>query len=538
LIAHQIEIAQAVSLRYFYFYRLTLSNRTNRLQASAIEPGDKGFSAPAVAAFVFVAVVFIAGRLWRLTSYGLFGDELFSLWAAQHDWSGLLAAVINDIDHPPLFYLLLKAWMMVGGESALWLKLFPVLISIAAIIPFFLLCRELKMTAAAINLAIALMAVNAYLILYSQELRMYSLLLFFTTASLWLFVKFFNAARSEKKILLALFAANLLLVYTHYYGWLVVGVEFLFLILWARAKLFSFALACVGLIACFSPWAYLVAQAAMEKGGLGFPSNAPGIRDLVWFHQSLNGPVSYRWEAYVRFSTALLIGGPILVLVFDGPILFWGWELFKKGERKQREQAGVFRLLVLFSFLPLAIVFCASHLMAQAAWATRYLIIAVPSYMILLAVAATRLRPKWIKSAAVILILAWAALSGFIELNNREKIAWEPLIREMIQAEPVGGGVTRIYTSDYNVISTIDYYLGRYNEPRFEVKFTNDLTAPEENHYWIAILKYRNDPHPLPQSSMREKGFALGDGFKVDTLGPRAYLFPIWRRTSGDAPAQ
>jgi hypothetical protein len=515
-----------------------LNNRTIRLQASAAEPGDNVFNAPAVAVFVFIAGVFIAARLWRLTSYGLFGDELFSLWAAKHDWSGLFAAVINDIDHPPLFYLLLKAWIMAGGESALWLKLFPALTSIAAIMPFFLLCRELKMTAAAINLALALMGVNAYLVLYSQELRMYSLLLFFTTASLWLFVKFFNAAGSEKKIEMALFAANLLLVYTHYYGWLVVGVEFLFLILWARDKLLSFALAFVGLIACFSPWTYLVTQAAMEKGGLGFPSNAPGIRDLIWFHQSLNGPVSYRWEAHVKFSTALLIGAPILVLLFDGPIVLFGWELFKKGEKSERAQTAAFWLLVLFSFLPLAIVFCASHLMAQAAWATRYLIIAVPSYMILLAVAATRLRPEWIKSAAVVLMVAWAAMSGFIELSNREKIAWEPLVNKMIQAEPVESGVTRIYTSDYNVISTIDYYLSKNNESRFEVKFTSDLTAPEESHYWIAVLKYRNDPHPLPQSGMVEKGLALGDGFKVETLGPRAYLFPIWRPMSGDAPAQ
>ena len=34
------------------------------------------------------------------------------------------------------------------------------------------------------------MAVNGYLIKYAQEVRMYSLLLFFTVCSLWLFIKF------------------------------------------------------------------------------------------------------------------------------------------------------------------------------------------------------------------------------------------------------------------------------------------------------------------------------------------------------------
>jgi 4-amino-4-deoxy-L-arabinose transferase-like glycosyltransferase len=506
---------------------LTSDNRTIRLQIRAGEVGTADFSRRAVVALLLVAALFVAARLWRITSYGLFGDELFSLWVARHDFSGLLAAVINDIDHPPLFYLLLKAWIMLGGESVLWLKLLPVIFSIATIIPFVLLCRELKVKPAATNLALALMAVNAYLVLYSQELRMYSLLMFFTTTSLWLFVRFLNAAPGGKEILFALFISNLLLVYTHYFGWLVISVEFLFLMLWARDKLISFALAFLALLACFIPWAYLVTQAAMEKGGLGFPKSPPGLLDLIWFHESLNGPVSYRWGAYMKFSTALAIGVPILALLFDGPLVLWGWQVSKK---KEKSQSAAFWLLLLFSFLPLAIVFCASHLLAQAAWATRYLIIAVPSYMILLAVAATGLRPDRIRNVALVLIIAWASVSGFIELSNREKIAWEPLIREMIEEEPLQSGVTRIYTSDYNVISTIDYYLDKYDASRFEVKFTNDLTAPEEDHYWIAVLKYRNDAHPLPQGGMMEKGFAVGDGFKVETLGPRAYLFPVERR--------
>jgi hypothetical protein len=534
-------MARAASSRYFLSLMSTapprLDNKTDGLEACACEPCVSAFSPRAVAALVLASALFVAARLWRLTTYGLFGDELFSLWAAKRDWGGLIEAVINDIDHPPLFYLLLKSWIMAGGESTLWLKLFPALTSSAAIIPLFLLCRELKAKPAAANLTIALMAVNAYLVLYSQELRMYSLLLFFTTASLWLFVKFFNSPSGAKNIQLALLAANLLLVYTHYYGWLVVCVEFLFLILWGRRKLPSFALAFLALLVCFGPWAYLVTLAAIDRGGLGFPNNAPGLADLIWFHESLNGPVSYRWEAYMKFSTALSVGAPVLALAFDGPIVLWGWRVLGSREKKQRGQTAAFWLLAMFSFLPLAVVFCASHVMAQAAWATRYLIIAAPSYLVMLAVAATGLRPEWVKRATVALVLAWAALSGFIELSNREKIAWEPLVRQMIEAE-ADGGVTRVYTSDYNVISTIQYYLDRGDAARFEVKFSSDPAAPGEDHYWVAVLKYRNDTHPLPQIGLAEKGFEVGDALKAETLGPRAYLFPVWRKAAARAPAQ
>jgi hypothetical protein len=158
--------------------------------------------------------------------------------------------------------------------------------------------------------------------------------------------------------------------------------------------------------------------------------------------------------------------------------------------------------------------------------------------LVLLAVAASGMKPERIKRPVVTLIFAWAALSGFIELSNREKIAWEPLVRQMIEAEPAGGGITRVYTSDYNVISTIQYYLDKGDVARFEVMFSSDPAAPGEEHYWVAVLKYRNDTHPLPQSGMAEKGFEVGDALKVETLGPRAYLFPVWRRTPARAPAR
>src|SRR6185436_3134035 len=91
---------------------------------------------------VAVAALFIALRLWRLSASCLWFDEIFSVHAARHGWAELLRFAAADIIHPPLFYLLLKIWISLGGESLLWLRLLPALVSIAAIIPFLLLCRE------------------------------------------------------------------------------------------------------------------------------------------------------------------------------------------------------------------------------------------------------------------------------------------------------------------------------------------------------------------------------------------------------------
>ena len=104
--------------------------------------------------------------------------------------------VAQDLIHPPLFYALLKMWIGVGGDGLLWLRLFPVLFSFLALIPFISLCRELKLNNATIAIALGLFAVNGALIKYSQTVRMYTLLMFLSLMSIWLFARYFNRGKS------------------------------------------------------------------------------------------------------------------------------------------------------------------------------------------------------------------------------------------------------------------------------------------------------------------------------------------------------
>src|SRR5687768_7886557 len=86
--------------------------------------------------FSVTVIVFVVARFWQLTSSCLWFDEIFSVHAARHGWAQLFSFVAADIIHPPLFYVLLKLWTGIGGESLLWLRLLPAITSIAAIVPF------------------------------------------------------------------------------------------------------------------------------------------------------------------------------------------------------------------------------------------------------------------------------------------------------------------------------------------------------------------------------------------------------------------
>ncbi len=390
-----------------------VSSRYDGYSAKATEATILFLSKPSSILFALAAGLYIAARLWVADYNFTNPDEFFSLGIVRRNWGGLMGGVVDDVVHPPLFYLLLKLWVGVGGESLAWLKLFPALVAIAAIVPFCLLCQELRLGRSEMNLALTLMAVNGYLVYYAQELRMYSLLLFFTLLSLWLFTRFLNhGANDPTKPLLALFVVNLLLIYTHYYGWLVIGVQFTLVLCGRdRRKMLPFLIQVGGLILCFIPWAYAVSQALARKGGLNktlyaYPAPPP-LRSLGYFYVVLSGPFYSSWKIYL---------GIVALVLFFSPILLLARRLLG-GDRARGEEGDsstkAFYWLSAFSFLPSLFAFVVSHVGPHSVWGHRHLIIVAAPYMLLVALAVERLGTKWVRTAAVLLILGCAASSGF-----------------------------------------------------------------------------------------------------------------------------
>ncbi|HWP42139.1 MAG TPA: hypothetical protein VNO14_02810 [Blastocatellia bacterium] len=481
-----------------------------------------------------IAALYVAARLWRITSYGIYGDETFSLWVARQDWWGAIVGASEDVVHPPLFYLLLKAWIAAGGESVVWLKLFPVMTSIISIIPFLLLCRELRLDAATASLALGLMAVNCYSVIYAQDLRMYSLVSLLAICSLWLFAREFNSGKSGRAAALALLAVNLLLVYTHYYGWLLVGIELICFLIWRRPAAVRFSLSVAVLIACFIPWVYMVAQAAIAKGGL--ESNIgwnlrPGISDVVWFYMNLCGPISYRWDVYGWLYPVLLVIYPVLVVLFFRPVAIWMRQAFKSVRASQESQPALFGVLFLFSFLPVLISVIASYVLPYSVWGIRYLIISAPAFFILVAASVLRMTGSRLKTATLSGLIVWSALAGFTELNHRDRLVIGPIVRQMIEAEASRDGEIIIYSDDGNVRNTVQYYIESGGETRFQTVYTRDVAEMKGDHFWVASLRYRYDHTPSLQSSLAAMGYEVGDGYETASSGHKVFLFPVRNRS-------
>jgi hypothetical protein len=356
---------------------------------------------------------------------------------------------------------------------------------------------------------------------------MYSLLVFFTLWSLWLFHKFLNSPSEYKKLLMSLFAVNLCLVYTQNYGWLVIAVELFSVLVFERRRFlpFAFSVACVAI--AFVPWAYTVAEFAMSKGGLNQLNwiSRPDWRDFIVYFGTLNG-------LFLRETRIAVLPTFFGALLFSYPILLQAWDIDVKVRNKQAHRVDVatFWFLVVFAFLPPVLSFVFSQLFAQSFWQQRHLIISAVPYLILVAVSVNHLRPHWLRKATVVALVGWAALAGFYGIN-REKISWKYLVDQMIQAEPFQSTGINVYALTSNLSTPIMYYLESAKDRRFQVVQAKEPGSLDGAHFWVAVKESLREEklsrQPLQQYLMSRE-YQVGEGFESGPQGQRAFLFPVW----------
>jgi 4-amino-4-deoxy-L-arabinose transferase-like glycosyltransferase len=466
-----------------------------------------------------LCLLYIAARLWRLGDSCLWFDEIFSVHAAEHDWGSLFSFVAKDLIHPPLFYVVLKGWVAVGGESVFWLRLLPVVFSAAALFPLVRLCKELKLKSSVIFLSLFLLAVNGALIKYTQTLRMYSMLMFLALLSMWLFARYFNRGKSWVPLVIA----NVLLVYTHYFGWLVIGAEVV-AILWMQRIKWRRALVMLGVVgAAFLPWAITVWQAA--RNGSSLAQNIawqarPRLRELITFATDLIEPFYFQASS-AEPSSIYAISTPMLLVCTTAVALF-------VMEWKREEGKHAIYLLVLFVALPFVVAFAASWILPHSVWGTRHLIIVLPPALILIAhsMMNTAVRGlRYVLAASVVVI----AVTAFLIDARREMpvhvwCAWNGVAAD-IQNREAGSEQASIYAFEnlvayhlwfalrdtdkfrVGVIKGVDAQTDdeTYFLPRgFDGVASGSLAEIRDNRFWLAF-----------RATPREDGTKILEAFRA-----------------------
>jgi hypothetical protein len=119
-------------------------------------------------------------RLWQLDAKSIWWDESLSLYRARQPLAGILSnqialpgSVTTDL-HPPLYFLLLRGMLRLGGESDLALRFPSVLFVTLLVVMLYVVGARLRNRTAGL-LAALCGACSPFLLWYAQEARMYTL---------------------------------------------------------------------------------------------------------------------------------------------------------------------------------------------------------------------------------------------------------------------------------------------------------------------------------------------------------------------------
>lgn len=491
---------------------------------------NRNFHLPVIFA---ICIVYILLRFWRLTDACLWFDEIFSVHAAEYDWQNLFWFVARDLIHPPLFYALLKIWMGIGGESLFWLRLFPVLFSCLALVPFYFLCRRLELKRSTIDAALFYLAVNGALIKYAQTLRMYSMLMCLALFSFWLFVRYFRLGKS----FWILTVVNILLVYTHFYGWLVILSEILAILILQRIKIARIFMMLGICLLAFMPWIYLVWQAMKVNAdfaqNLGWATK-PNLPTLILFLFDLLEPVYFQ-AASNEPSSIFIFSVPILLLVVGIFVLYFVyWQA-------EAEKEKVF-LPAIFIFTPVLSAFLASWLLPVSIWGARHLIVVFAPFAILLAYAWNKITLSQVKTGILIAFGLMVALAFVLEINRPKDAfiwcGWENLAPNVEAGE-------KVYA--FENLAAYHFWFARRAEPIEVIRLKDFKGIMEDPAYFLprgfdAVqtaedfegerfwITYRDKDWNLqkpPLQNLIRQGYRIGEPKVFESQGLKVFLVEV-----------
>jgi len=187
-----------------------------------------------------LGLIVLAGFILRFNGYVRYSswlDEIHTASISANPAHPFLTT-FGDAGNPPFYFILLRLWFMVFGWTEQSGRFLSVILGSAAIVSLYFLVKLIANKKAAC-LAALYMAVNTYLIGFSQEIRSYILMAFLVSIAVYWFILIIQERELSFIKLIWYVILSVLLVNTHYYGVLFVMANFLFFLFYSvRTKTF------------------------------------------------------------------------------------------------------------------------------------------------------------------------------------------------------------------------------------------------------------------------------------------------------------
>lgn len=256
-------------------------------------------------------------RLAGLTQQSLWRDEVDVIWLAIRPLGETISMFISPAQNGPLYFLLMRPWFALAGTSEYALRYTSALISLLAIGLIWQVARRLlpgngRLTLANTPLLAALLlALNPYQLWYSQEGKMYALVVVLTLASTWAWLEAMRRDTGRRWLLYLIVTS--LCIYTHLLSALILPIHFGWFLLASplnRQRWRGYGLTLSGFVLPYLPliwWQWHYLTTLDYQTGYAFTPFADVVRLLLLDHAGATlSQRSIYWIVPVVF---LVLGG-------------------------------------------------------------------------------------------------------------------------------------------------------------------------------------------------------------------------------------
>lgn len=341
-------------------------------------------------------------------------DEAAQLLMSQKSLAFLWFGRAADF-HPPLFSVLTYFWLKLG-TSEVFLRLLPVFFGVLVVYFVYLVGKKLLNEKIAL-LAGLFLAISPYHIYYSQEMRMYSLLAFLATASMyflwqknWFFYFIFTVA----------------LLYTHYASFFVIFAQAIWILFWQKESLKKWLISAFAGFLIYTPW---VPQFLIQLStGRNLTDILPGWRQVATLSAFKALPLTL-----IKFSLGRISFDNKILYATIALFLFAGMGFIFYQSLKKLTREKIFLLNWLLTPIILCILVSFIIPMYQP---FRLLFTIIPFYL-LLAFGILTLKQKWpVIAFSSVLIISLSSLGAYY-LNPRfQRENWRQVVQFIESQDP------------------------------------------------------------------------------------------------------
>jgi mannosyltransferase len=428
-------------------------------------------------------------RFFRLGYQSLWFDEAFSWAVSLVSLKLSLQALLADGGNLPFYYLLLRAWLNLG-QSEIMLR-FPSAAFGILSVPLIYQVAHLTFDQRIALLSASFLALSPFHVWYSQEARMYSLVMFSALGSAYFFLRVLRGGNWKSWMGLTVFTA---LGYpTGFSNYLVSPMELFFLICTFRTTyslLWSWTLSQGLAILPTAPWLIALVTRSVKSFGFGWIPQ-PGLVE----------PLKTLWNFSLGHTNALTPLVALSLVPFAMAFLL---------SLRPNQPTNPMSKRFLFVWLAFPIVFTFLVSLRLPIYIDRFLIVSLPPYLILVAYGITRIRKDILRYGLTIAVLAVLAF-------NTTLIYFDPIFAKEDWRGAIAYIESRAQESDLIVSRYIqdDLLINYYYHGPIEraVMGTGPATVPPQvlaqGHLRMWLI-YR-PPQESPRVITRHEPFRLED---------------------------